>query len=513
MKSSPFNSKILVLFGIIAILFFYSLRYAPALVPLNSAGSASSRQSGLLGSIGSRKHPIEVLVEKARKQHAAVIKRQSKTLAEAITEYKRIYSREPPPGFDKWYKAVVDANVQITDEYDTVMAAFEPFWSLSGKEIRARVQEAIFPREGKTPVIGVHVRDQNVSLTYNGNMYAPWHARILKDWIEQYLDYLPELDIAFNSHDEPKVVIPRDELEQSMKGCPAPQRYEGTKSNKQAESPHSEMVYFDSLRRHRTYNPVIESCPLDSASRARQASDPDKGTYQSDGPLFIQNVTRAKDACEVIDAASMHGLFTSPDGFVLINSLVPIFSRSKASSFQDLLLPDVDYDTRLTEGFYKEYNPDEDMPWEEKKKRLYWAGTSFDGYYQDSGWINMQRVRLVRDMNNASLPIPLMRRDEKSRRWEAHKDTMGSLSEYVDVKFTALAQDQCKEAICKEMKDAENGLVWGEKEPVTEPYANQFLMDVDGHAFTERFQRLLSSNSLVFRMTMFQVKFSLFTIH
>ena len=30
-------------------------------------------------------------------------------------------------------------------------------------------------------------------------------------------------------------------------------------------------------------------------------------------------------------------------------------------------------------------------------------------------------------------------------------------------------------------------------------------MDVDGHTFTERFRRLLSSNSLVFKMTMFQV--------
>lgn len=74
----------------------------------------------------------------------------------------------------------------------------------------------------------------------------------------------------------------------------------------------------------------------------------------------------------------MHGMFTSPDGFVLTNSLIPVFSRSKASSFQDLLLPAVDYDSQLTEGFYKEYNPDEDMPWEKKKSHLYWAGTSFD---------------------------------------------------------------------------------------------------------------------------------------
>ena len=68
----------------------------------------------------------------------------------------------------------------------------------------------------------------------------------------------------------------------------------------------------------------------------------------------------------------------------------------------------MEYDTRLTEGFYKEYNPDEDEPCGQKKNPLYWAGTTFDGYYQDSNLKDMQRVRLVKDMNNASKPIVLL---------------------------------------------------------------------------------------------------------
>lgn len=115
----------------------------------------------------------------------------------------------------------------------------------------------------------------------------------------------------------------------------------------------------------------------------------------------------------------------------------------------------------------------------------------------------MQRVRFVKDMNNASLPVSLMRHEEKSGRWKAHNEIMSSLSEYVDVKFTA--QEMCDEVICKEMKNPENGLVWKEQEPPTAAYANQFVMDVDGHAFTERFRRFLGSRSLVFKMTMFQV--------
>lgn len=206
---------------------------------------------------------------------------------------------------------------------------------------------------------------------------------------------------------------------------------------------------------------MIGSCPLNSSNRSRKASEPDQSADHSDGPLFIQNITRAKYICEEIDAAFMHGMFTSPDGSVLTNSLVPVFSRSKASSFQDLLLTAVDYDSQLTEGFYKEYNPDEDIPWEKKESHLYWAGTSFDGYYQDNNWKNMQRVRFIMNMNNASLPVSLMRHEEKSGRWRAQNETMSSLSEYVDVKFTA--QEMCDEVICKEMKNPENGLVWKDK--------------------------------------------------
>ena len=119
------------------------------------------------------------------------------------------------------------------------------------------------------------------------------------------------------------------------------------------------------------------------------------------------------------------------------------------------------------------------MPWEEKKNHLYWAGSSIDSYHQDSDWKTMQRVRFVKDMNNASLDVSLMRRDDKTGRWKAHNDMMGTLSKYADVKFTVL--DMCAEATCEEMKDPKNSLVWEKKEPPKEPYANRFLMDVNGH--------------------------------
>jgi len=47
-------------------------------------------------------HPIFELIRKAEQEWNTKIKRASKTLDDAIMEYKRRYKRAPPLGFDKW---------------------------------------------------------------------------------------------------------------------------------------------------------------------------------------------------------------------------------------------------------------------------------------------------------------------------------------------------------------------------------------------------------------------------
>jgi hypothetical protein len=51
-------------------------------------------------------HPISQLMDDAARQWAEKVARQSKTLEEAIAEYKRRNHRPPPKGFDKWWKFV-----------------------------------------------------------------------------------------------------------------------------------------------------------------------------------------------------------------------------------------------------------------------------------------------------------------------------------------------------------------------------------------------------------------------
>lgn len=64
--------------------------------------SHTYRPDGLLHVGATGVHPITQLMDKAKKEWEAKVERQSKTLKEAVAEYKLRYGRLPPRGFDKW---------------------------------------------------------------------------------------------------------------------------------------------------------------------------------------------------------------------------------------------------------------------------------------------------------------------------------------------------------------------------------------------------------------------------
>ena len=107
-------------------------------------------------------HPIEVLVDDASQKYSRMLANQSKSLEQAIANYKKRYHREPPPGFDDWYRLAVELNATIIDEYDTVMAAFEPYWGISARELRARVREVLDPRYLEGRLFGIQVKDHQI---------------------------------------------------------------------------------------------------------------------------------------------------------------------------------------------------------------------------------------------------------------------------------------------------------------------------------------------------------------
>jgi hypothetical protein len=70
-----------------------------------------------------------------------LLSRQSRTLSAAVREYKRRYHRDPPKGFDDWWRFAKKNNVKMVDEYDGLIEDFAPFWTISGEELRRRAAQ------------------------------------------------------------------------------------------------------------------------------------------------------------------------------------------------------------------------------------------------------------------------------------------------------------------------------------------------------------------------------------
>ena len=86
-------------------------------------------------------HPIPKLIEEAELKYEEKLQRQSKTLEDAVAEYKRRYRREPPKGFGEWWDFAQKYDVKMVDEYDGLMADLAPFSELSGEEVRRRAAQ------------------------------------------------------------------------------------------------------------------------------------------------------------------------------------------------------------------------------------------------------------------------------------------------------------------------------------------------------------------------------------
>jgi len=120
---------------------------------LEAASRHTFHPNGLLLVNPKGRHPIHLLIEDAERKWKDKVARQSKTLGEAVREYKRRHRRNPPKGFDDWCvpspslsflhevpELTLDArnrwafceehNIQLRDEYDQINHDLAPHWAL-----------------------------------------------------------------------------------------------------------------------------------------------------------------------------------------------------------------------------------------------------------------------------------------------------------------------------------------------------------------------------------------------
>jgi hypothetical protein len=119
-------------------------------------------------------HPIPQLLAMGEKQWEELLARQSRSLGEAVAEYKRRYKRNPPRGFDKWWEFATERELVLPDEYDRINLDLAPFWALPKAEMRKRLEwvedmPEVFILDVKAGKVKIEIKDQG-GLKWDGTM-------------------------------------------------------------------------------------------------------------------------------------------------------------------------------------------------------------------------------------------------------------------------------------------------------------------------------------------------------
>lgn len=170
--------------------------------PASGSGSGGSSSSESQSSDNGA-HPIDRLIDLANKQFADQLTEESHTLSEAAAAYRKRRGRHPPPGFDQWYAFAKEKNAVMVEAFwDQIYHDLEPFWALPALEIRKGAWDY---------EMTINVRDGSA------NAKSDWFwTQIWLNLIKTIEHLLPDMDIALNAMDEPRMIVPWEDINTYM---------------------------------------------------------------------------------------------------------------------------------------------------------------------------------------------------------------------------------------------------------------------------------------------------------
>ncbi|KAI2604701.1 glycosyltransferase family 90 protein [Hypoxylon sp. NC1633] len=358
------------------------------------------------------RHPVDELVYRNRVEadrwlrHATV----STTLKLAVAEYKdRHQGRDPPPNFDKWFEFARQRNSVVIDRFDQIEKDIQPFWGLKQQQI----QEGLERLKG-LPDIGIITISNGVA-SHNQPL-DPSYELVLDEavlMISTFVEHLPDMSIAINLKERPRILVPWDDVHRlTLVGTkmrfqllPHGSRKRGREEARLAEanpvdtsrlSLGSVAQSYISAKKFRQLE--ASACPPGSAARGGVNWDVrdfcsscvkphSEGQFLQDWEMFL-------DPCHQPDIFNLHDLHTTPHLYDLHQDLLPLFSRSKTDSFNDILIPLINPNTKE--------EPD-GTAFAGKKDIVFWQGDAKElRVVTPQSVLGGHRHRLVHLANNAS---------------------------------------------------------------------------------------------------------------
>ncbi|KAG5733417.1 hypothetical protein E4T56_gene4120, partial [Termitomyces sp. T112] len=444
------------------------------------------RSDGLLEVNPNGAHPIFELIRNAQAAWDAKLQRASRTLAEAVAEYKRRYKRLPPQGFDDWWEYVQKHDVQLPDEYDQIYEDLEPFWGMDPQDLQ-RLQfdwEAHFDsytigkkKDGPIMIVNFSlpaIQPNTFDLRDGGYQIM----ELLKD-VE---DKIPPFRAIFSPHDNPNLHIDWELKDQALKHAavgtfldindPPPVKLDGWISSCSPTSP-----------------AVLGPLDLDAPAPIPKAK------------TFIHTHKLVMDPCLHPSLLLLHGQFLSHNkGPVPHRFMPPQFSYSPTMLHHDITpaMP-----INWLEDLAEDWNP----KWEERRdERLQWRGMNTGIWHaQDTRWKEAQRARAIMwagigrvggDGNVTVLKAGT--EDQRVGKGETVKWARWAPA-MLDVAFAGVPGG-CAPGTCEEL---ERVFEWRKPLDMIAAGNYKYVLDIDGNGWSSRFKRLITSNSLIFKSTIY----------
>lgn len=400
-------------------------------------------------------HPIEHLMRVNKDRWQGLLRRQSKTLEDAVREYRRRYGRLPPRGFDRWWAYCQEHNVKIVDDYDQIEHDVEPFFALSPEIFRARVKDLESAEFTYHLQVGPNVETQRTGLRADATRAKQFESLVgpLREWIPQ------DLELHVSDHDLGSWILGADQRDLAVSRIHSALREDGTGLNRVRYLSPTELKRLENKNRHEMQG-WFSACPDNSPARGKDRAMENR-LRELEGlpplppppqPAFIKDVRPGMDWCNVPEVKSLHG--TMSYDVTKDSVLRPIFVLSKHQRNNEFLFPALEaYDNFTTADAQKKH-----LPWSAKTiNKLFWRGSSTGDSYSrrksnpDYDWRKSHRPRLhlMMQAEEGDAEIWLKR----GREWAPETWSVKKLNEeYMDVGLAGKPH-QCNVAdgTCDEM--------------------------------------------------------------
>ncbi|KAL3481204.1 hypothetical protein BJX99DRAFT_180757 [Aspergillus californicus] len=463
-------------------------------------------------------HPIELLIHEAGRNHDTwlTMAKTSDSLAGAVQQYQSKYQQLPPPGFDKWYDYAVSRSSVTIDEFDEIHTNLLPFRGLEPKEIRSLTQK--LATNPANEIGALSIRNGTVRVQEGIKPTHAWMVQSAATMIEKFSEHLPDMDLAFNLNDEPRVVVPWNrlaELQNRAKVQPPDDDISGEWSTDRDETwapiepaDQTPEVMFVDRAFQRVFDPYIApACPPGSKARSQRIWDRHNLCIGCLRPhsmgQFPTDWSVATDICHQPDLANLHGLLLSPASFKITQELLPVFSQSAVSVFNDIIFPSPwNYVDKIR------YNPSDDHPdlrYDQKENTLFWIGSTTEGISHEGRWKGMPRQRLTHLVNNNTYNhVSVLLPTDEPKTYSYQIFNGQAPVQLLGLNASVSMTDPIVRCRDKDCTDQTDEFAPGGRVDFQDHWQYRYLFDSDGAGFSGRFLPFLQSHSLPFKTGLFR---------